>query len=95
VSVHTGDGLTIGRILIAAGVPKVGNNGSDVAPAVVTHVWPDYVNARVLLDGHEVAWWTSVPVYGDKAAYDDAAGTWTEKYPDGGSLKALYWPTRA
>jgi len=95
VSVHTGNGLTVGRILIAAGVSKVGNNGADEAPAVITHVWPDQVNARVLLDGFEVAWWTSVDVFADKASYAAANAEHAEKYPDSGPLKALYWPTRS
>jgi len=95
VSVHTGNGLTVGRILIAAGVSKVGNNGADEAPAVITRVLPDHVNARVLLDGHGVDWWTSVEVCADKASYAAANAEHVEKYPDSGPLKALYWPTRS
>lgn len=87
--------LSIGRVVIAAGVPKAGNNGSDVAPAIVTRVMPgDYVNARLLLDGPDVAWWTSRKVYDNEAAYQVAATEYTENYPDAGPLQALYWPTR-
>lgn len=87
--------LSICRVLIAAGVPKGGNNGSDVAPAVVVAVMPgDYVNARLFLDGPDVAWWTSRKVYDDKAAYDTAASEYVQQYPDAGPLQALYWPTR-
>lgn len=87
--------LSVGRILIAVGVPKVGNNGSDTAPAVVVHVMPgDYVNARLLLDGPDVAWWTSRKVYDSEAAYVAASAEYAEQYPDSGPLQGLYWPTR-
>ena len=87
--------LSIGRVLIAAGVPKAGNNGSDVAPAIVTHVMPgDYVNARLLLDGPDVAWWTSRKVYDDEKAYEAANAEYGQEYPAAGPLQALYWPTR-
>lgn len=87
--------VSIGRILTAAGVPKVGNNGSDVAPAIVTAVLPGgYVNARLLLDGPDVAWWTSRRAYDDRAAYDVANAEYVQQYPDAGPLQALYWPTR-
>jgi hypothetical protein len=89
--------LTPCRVLMAAGVPTSQNNGASEAPAVVVRVFDgavDHVNARVLCDGEGLLWWTSVPVYDDKAAYDVAAAEYAENYPDAGSLRALYWPTR-
>lgn len=86
--------VSIGRVMIAAGVPKAGNNGSAVAPAIVTAVNGNYVNARLLLDGPDVAWWTSRPVFDNWTAYDKAAAEHVENYPDSGPLQALYWPTR-
>jgi hypothetical protein len=83
-------------MLMAAGVPRVGNNGAREAPAVVVRVFDgvvDHANARVLCDGPEVLWWTSVPVYDDKAAYDVANVEYGEKY-EGHPHRALYWPTR-
>jgi hypothetical protein len=55
---------SIGRIVHTA-TDQVGNNGGDVAPAVITRVFSDgvggwMVNLRVLLDGPETPWRTSV-----------------------------------
>jgi hypothetical protein len=86
----------MGRVMIAAGVPTSQNNGASEAPAIVVRVFDgavDHVNARVLCDGPEVLWWTSVPFYDDKAAYDVANAEYGEKY-EGHPLRALYWPTR-
>lgn len=48
------------------------NNGSDVAPAMVTRVWNDeLVNVRVLLDGPDVLWLTSVKLFDERPAEDD------------------------
>lgn len=89
------DTLTIGRILIAAGVDPRTNNGSDRAPAFVVRVLSggNYVNARVMLDGPDVAWWTSRQVFADEAAYDAAAAEYAEQF-GGQVLPALYWPSR-
>lgn len=44
---------SLGRIVLVPCDPAW-NNGSDIAPAVVTRVWnDDVVNVRVLLDGVE------------------------------------------
>lgn len=46
---------TIGRVVHVLVDPKI-NNGSDVAPAMITRVWSDEcVNLRVLHDGPPVA----------------------------------------
>jgi len=50
----------IGRIVHTFVDPGT-NNGSDIAPAVITRVWGDEtVNLKVLLDGHDNPWLTSV-----------------------------------
>ncbi len=56
---------TVGRILIVMGIDKSKNNGTDVAPAIITRVWGDgsLVNVKILADGVENIWKTSIPVY--------------------------------
>jgi hypothetical protein len=68
---------TIGRIVTVL-VPadsRAGNNNAEVAPAVIVRVWgggpvPDAhtVNARVLYDGPEVGWGSSIYLFPDEAA---------------------------
>lgn len=51
---------SIGRIVLVP-VSENLNNGAEVAPAVITRVWSDeLVNVRVLHDGHDIDWRTSV-----------------------------------
>jgi hypothetical protein len=67
---------SIGRIVHVPATPDQ-NNGSPVAPAVITRVWSDTcVNVRVLLDGPDTPWRTSVSHVED---LDDAAHShcWT------------------
>lgn len=60
------------------------NNGSDVAPAVITRVCnPAMINVRVQYDGpavpppHRIDWMTSVPLYGSQHAAEAAhAARW-------------------
>lgn len=53
--------VAVGDMVLVLSDPRQ-NNGSEVAPAVVTRVWEGtpYVNLKVLLDEHEVHWLTSV-----------------------------------
>jgi hypothetical protein len=68
------------------------NNGADVAPATITRVWSQAddgswtINVRVLADGETVEWRTSISLYLDQAAADEAK-------PDGTS--AGWWPPRS
>lgn len=79
---------TVGRIVIyrVQESEVATNSGSTVAPAVVVRVWGDaedaLVNLKVLFDGSEIGWRTSVPF----------AGTDTNE----GHAKPFswYWPTR-
>lgn len=79
---------SVGRIVLC-GVDDVMNNGSPVAPAVITRVWNEHpdggwvVNVRVLLDAEAVPlWWTSVRLF-DTEADKDTAGS-----------PGAYWPPR-
>ena len=62
---------SVGRIVHVLVDPRQ-NNGTDVAPGVVTRVWSDTcVNLRVLLDGPDVQWLTSVPLAETRQALED------------------------
>lgn len=69
---------TLGDIVLVA-VEPAENNGSGVAPAIVTRVWSaTTINARVLHDGPAFGWRTSL-IYADSladAALPGSAWTW-------------------
>jgi hypothetical protein len=81
---------SIGRIVVvpaAALLPNESNNGGDAAPAVITRVWSDaLVNVRVLLDGYETPWKTSIELHETPEAYEEAR--------DAGRAFGCYWPPR-
>lgn len=53
---------SLGRIVIVTGIDATGNNGSTEAPAVIVRVWNDVtLNLKVLTDGPEDRWLTSIP----------------------------------
>lgn len=86
---------TVGADVLAFGVPKGQNNGADYAPAVVTRVFESaYVNARVFCDGHEVLWWTSVPVFESPDALEQAHEEWLTNSTNGGDWRAVCWPAK-
>lgn len=69
-------------------VPIEGNNGSTVAPGIITRVWNDrMVNVRVLLDGPDVRWMTSVTLYDSQ---DDLEAARIDT-----TMHAAYWPPRS
>lgn len=72
---------SVGRIVLFKIDPSL-NNGATVCPAIITRVWgPVMVNLRVLRDGHETDWETSVNLF---ATPEEAAET----------SRACYWPPR-
>lgn len=89
---------SIGRIVHAV-VDPAENNGADIAPAVIVRVWPSpdpdaapnagYVNARVLLDGHDTPWITSVHLYES----EETARAAVAEHPQLAG-RVLFWPPR-
>lgn len=79
-----------GQIVIVpstALLPTDENNGGDVAPAVITRVWSDNcVNVRVLLDGRDTPWKTSMLLFESPEAYAEALAA--------GKSFGCYWPAR-
>lgn len=67
---------TVGRIVLVPIEPSK-NNGSPIAPAIITRVWsPTSVNVRVLADSMNLLWLTSLTYV---ESLDDASpqGLWT------------------
>lgn len=83
---------SIGRIVIVS-VDPARNNGATEAPAQICRVWSDaLINVRALLDGREVDWMTSVPLY---ATQEDFAAAKAEIEQSGdGMMPAAWWPPR-
>jgi hypothetical protein len=72
---------SLGRIVLVAADPAK-NNGSDVAPAAITRVWTGTsINVRVLLDGPDVEWRTSLTYAEDLADLDDNARLYRWTWP--------------
>lgn len=82
---------SVGRIVHVVVDPRQ-NNGSDVAPAIVTRVWNDeMVNVRVLLDGPDVLWQTSIKLVDERPEDDDeSVGRDTN-----GVQRVAFWPPRS
>lgn len=74
---------SVGRIVLAI-VPQETNNGSSVAPAIITRAWSDdRVNIRVLHDSENLTWMTSVKLCRDEGeAREEPYGY------------AAFWPPR-
>lgn len=71
---------SVGRIVLVPADPAT-NNGASVAPGIITRVWSDtLVNVRVLLDGTNTEWKTSVELFNTA---EEASGK-----------HACYWPPR-
>jgi hypothetical protein len=70
--------------IVMCGVNAAGNNGTDVAPAVITRVWSnEMVNVKVFNDGLACEWKTSVHLFDVE-----------EQAREYGILSACYWPPR-
>jgi hypothetical protein len=79
-----------GRIVHVIVDPKT-NNGDDYAPAIITRVCNEQaINARVLLDGPDTPWVTSVPLYESREALESADAQSPALH-----LFGAFWPPRA
>jgi hypothetical protein len=90
----------VGRIVHVT-VDAKHNNGSNVAPAVITRVWNDNcVNLRVLHDGpsvppegtHRQDWHTSITLHESREARDAAHAELVEKH---GAANVAHTPSGA
>lgn len=84
----------VGRIVLVTVDPRQ-NNGSDVAPAVITRVWAgdDLINAKVLLDGDANLWMTNIPLFKERPEPDDERVQ--NYYFDTGKMRVAFWPPRS
>lgn len=70
---------TVGQIVLVPMEPTEANHFAHIAPAIITRVWSDTtVNVRVLADGPDMPWRTSV-TYID--ALNNAEGTYRWTWP--------------
>jgi len=59
---------SLGRIVLVPMNPSE-NNGSDVAPAVITRVWSDtMINVKILTDATSNQWRTSLTLCAERPA---------------------------
>lgn len=63
--------LQIGDIVFVVVDPRQ-NNGSDVAPAIVTRVWNENsINVKAVTDGPDNLWLTSIKLVDERPDEDD------------------------
>lgn len=92
---------TVGRIVHVL-VDPASNNGSDIAPAIITRVFSDdLVNYRILLDANgEPVWRSSAKLCADEAAARFAHAEWVKVANEGGihgdrpTGNIAFWPAR-
>ena len=82
----------VGRIVHAFVDPAL-NNGSGIAPAIITRVWNDeMVNVRVLVDGNSVPLWlTSVTLCANRESAGDVQSH-TISSTGSRMPAAVFWP---
>lgn len=88
---------SVGRIVLATVHPTT-NNGTDIAPAVITRVWGDgLVNVQIFRDGasgsHPA---TSIGLYPNRKELDAAKARRDTEQPHlaDTTFTAAYWPPR-
>lgn len=70
---------SLGRVVLVPMDPTT-NNGSDVAPAVITRVWTDtMINVKILTDSAGDLWRTSLTLHAEKP--DEIPGLCTAWWP--------------
>ncbi|MGH6657596.1 MAG: hypothetical protein ACRDVE_20615 [Actinocrinis sp.] len=93
----------MGRVVLVV-VDPAQNNGSDVAPALVTAVFGgryehhdglgerETVNVRVLCDSSETLWLTSIQLFEQRPDKD----AWAASHPhwESGYCAIAFWPPR-
>ena len=89
---------SIGRIVHVIVDPKA-NNGSDVAPAMITRVWSDTcVNLRVTRDNHPgpEEWLTSWSLHESREALEAHRDARQAELPEGQTAAPFgaFWPPR-
>jgi hypothetical protein len=89
---------TVGRIVHVLVDPKL-NNGSDVAPAIITRVWNEQgINVRVLRDNYPgpEEWMTSISLHESREALDEHAEAVKAANPAAEvTVRGAFWPPRA
>lgn len=91
----TAQKASLARMVLVTVDPR-SNNGSGEAVAVIVRAWSDEcVNVRVLRDGPDVAWLTSVPLFQTREDLEVARAKWAEQVgADPATYHAAYWPPR-
>lgn len=86
---------SVGRIVHYIVSPSE-NNGSGIAPAIITRVWNDTcVNIRVFCDGGTTPWQTSVLLYPDQVTLEETcAKRAAENGWDRPVLSGAFWPPK-
>jgi hypothetical protein len=95
---------TLGRIVHVL-VDPTKNNASDVAPAIVTHVFGEpyvrtdglgqsqTVNVRVLCDSHNTLWCTSIQLFEQRPTAEQLEAL--NQYNPKGYETVAFWPPKA
>lgn len=98
---------SVGRIVHVLIDPTM-NNGSDVAPAIITRVWPSggpvdatgfvgYINVRVLADSDNTLWLGSINLFAERPSLDELHALFPGQPDKGDGIGrgvVAFWPPR-